>query len=151
MKGSATATINKPIEEVFSFISNVENQDLWVKGSSETKLVSEESIELGSTFEGKFTYSGKIHEIKYEVVNYTPPNLFGVKSTQGPFPFESWLNLKNKNDQTEIVNTMEAGSDHIITTIMFILLKPILRRQMNKQMRQELNELKLILESNSEA
>lgn len=147
MKGSATAIIHKPINEVFSFITNVENQDQWVDGSSDTKITSEGKIKKGSTFKGKYRYSGKTHDIKYGVVNFSPPTSFGVKSTEGPFPFEGLLNLKDINGQTEIANTIDAGSDHIITSIMFILLKPLIRRQMNKQMKSELMMLKSILES----
>ncbi len=148
MKGSATAMINKPIRDVFSYISNVENQDYWVEGCSETKMSSGNGVKVGSSFEGKYTYSGKTHEIDYEVTRYTPPMMFGVKSTKGPFPFESLLELKEVNNQTEVTNTIEAGSDHLITSIMFFLLKPIIRRQMNKQMKTELIKLKSILEKN---
>ncbi|MHA1975912.1 MAG: SRPBCC family protein [Candidatus Hodarchaeales archaeon] len=149
MKGSATAIIHKPINEIFSFITNVENQDQWVDGSSDTKLSSENDLRKGSIFEGKYTYSGKTHEIQYEVVNFSPPTLFGIKSPKGPFPFESRLDLKDVDGHTEVTNTIDAGSDHILTSMMFFLFKPVLRRQMNKQMKKELNKLKTILESDN--
>ena len=148
MKGSATVKINKPVEEVFSFITNVENNDRWVKGASETKLTKDEEVKIGSIFEGNYTYSGKTHEIGYEVVEFSSPTRFGVKSTRGPFPFENWLDLKDKEGQTEITNTIDAGSDHIVTSVLFVVLRPLLRRQMNKQMMKELINLKTILESN---
>ncbi|PWI47074.1 hypothetical protein CEE45_13550 [Candidatus Heimdallarchaeota archaeon B3_Heim] len=147
MKGTATIMINRPIEKVFSFITDVQNNDRWVDGASETKLISEESVGIGSIFEGNYMYSGKTHEIGYEVVNFSPPYQFGVKSTYGPFPFENLLDLKDVDGQTAITNNINAGSDHILTSITFILLKPLLRRQMNKQMKKELDNLKTILES----
>ena len=146
MKGSATVRINKPVEEVFSFITNVENNDRWVEGASETKLIKDEVVSIGSIFEGKYNYSGKTHEIGYEVVNFSSPNQFGVKSTHGPFPFENWLDLKNIEGQTDITNTIDAGSDHWMTSIIFILFRPLIKRQMNKQMKRELDNLKAILE-----
>ncbi|MHA1945592.1 MAG: SRPBCC family protein [Candidatus Hodarchaeales archaeon] len=146
MRGSATVRINKPVEEVFSFITNVKNNDRWVEGASETKLITDEEVNIGSTFEGNYSYSGKIHKIGYEVVKYSSPDHFGVKSTHGPFPFENWLDLKNVEGQTEITNTIDAGPDHWVTSIMFILLKPLLKRQMSKQMKKELDNLKAILE-----
>lgn len=149
LRGTATIKIDKHIEDIFSFVSNIKNQDLWVEGSSDTELTSEGEINVGSTFEGKYSYSGKTHMISYEVVNFEPPNHFKIKSTKGPFPFESWIDLKELEDQTEISNNIEAGSDHIITSIMFILLKPLLKRQMNKQMKKELQKLKTILDSKS--
>ena len=146
MRGSATVRINKPVEEVFSFITNVENNDRWVEGASETKLIKDEVVSIGSIFEGKYNYSGKTHEIGYEVVNFSSPNQFGVKSTHGPFPFENWLDLKNIEGQTDITNTIDAGSDHWMTSIIFILFRPLIKRQMNKQMKRELDNLKAILE-----
>ena len=146
MRGSATVRINKPVEEVFSFITNVENNDRWVEGASETKLIKDEVVSIGSIFEGKYNYSGKTHEIGYEVVNFSSPNQFGVKSTHGPFPFENWLDLKNIEGQTDITNTIDAGSDYWMTSIIFILFRPLIKRQMNKQMKRELDNLKAILE-----
>ncbi len=146
MKGSATVRINKPVEEVFSFITNVENNDRWVEGASETKLIADEAVNIGSIFEGNYYYSGKTHKIGYEVVNFSFPDQFGVKSTHGPFPFENWLDLKNVEGQTEITNTIDAGSDHWMTSIIFILLRPLIKHQMNKQMKRELDNLKAILE-----
>lgn len=147
MRGLARIIINKPIEEVYTFITDVTNNDKWVEGASDTQLTSEGEVSAGSVFEGKYTYSGKTHDISYEVVNISPPNHFRVKSLTGPFPFESWLDLKDMNGKTEISNTIEAGSDHFITTLMFIFLKPILRRQMNKQMEKELVNLKKLVEA----
>jgi hypothetical protein len=147
MKGSAKVIINKAIEEVYTFITDVRNNDKWVEGASDTHLTSEGEIRVGSVFEGKYTYSGKTHDISYEVVTMSPPNQFGVKSLTGPFPFENWLDLKDMSGKTEISNTIEAGSDHFITTLMFIFLKPILRRQMNKQMEKELINLKKLIEA----
>ena len=147
MKGSATVVINKPVEDVFSFITNVENNDRWVDGASETKLIDDEGVRIGSAFEGKYTSSGKTHDIGYEVVSFSPPDRFGVKSTHGPFPFENWLDLKDLGSKTEISNTIDAGSDHWMTSILFILFKPIIRRQMSKQMEKELLNLKSLLES----
>ena len=147
MRGTATVLINKPIEEVFSFITDVRNNDRWVEGASETRLTSDKDHGIGATFEGKYTYSGKTHEISYEVAKFSPPNQFGVKSLTGPFPFENWLNLKSIDGKTEITNTIDAGSDHILTTLMFIFLRPLIRRQMNKQMKAELDNLKALIET----
>ena len=80
------------------------------------------------------------------MVNFSSPNQFGVKSTHGPFPFENWLDLKNIEGQTDITNTIDAGSDHWMTSIIFILFRPLIKRQMNKQMKRELDNLKAILE-----
>ena len=147
MRGSATVIISKPIEEVYTFITDVTNNDRWVEGASDTQLTSEGEIRAGSVFEGKYTYSGKTHDISYKVVNISYPNHFRVKSLTGPFPFENWLDLKDMNKKTEITNTIEAGSDHFLTTLMFIFLKPILNRQMNKQMEKELLNLKKLVEA----
>ena len=98
-----------------------------MEGSSETKVTSEENNKVGSTFEGNFTYSGKTYKISYEVVDFTSPSNFRVKSSDVPFPFESWLDPRCLEGEIEISNTNKAGSDHIITSIKFILLKPLLR------------------------
>ena len=122
-----------------------------MEGASDTKLTSEEDIRIGSTFEGMYTYSGKTHDVGYEVVDFSPPNHFRVKSIHGPFPFESWIDLKSVENQTEVTNNIDAGSDHFLTSIMFLPLKPLLRRQMNKQMKKELTNLKATIENDIES
>jgi len=50
VKVELEAIINRPIEEVFTFISNVENDSQWSTGAIETKFTSQGSIAKGSTF-----------------------------------------------------------------------------------------------------
>ena len=51
-----------------------------------------------------------------------------------------------RGDGTEVTNTLSAGSDHVVTTLMFRLLPFIVRPMMAKQLRKELAQLKAILE-----
>ena len=67
MEASAEMMINRPIEEVWKFISNIDNMGKWVKGITEILRTSEGEFGAGSTFQSKYTYRKKAHDITYEV------------------------------------------------------------------------------------
>ena len=65
---------------------------------------------------------------------------------EGPFPFVGELELVRRGGGTEVTNTLSAGSDHVVTTLMFRFLPFIVRPMMAKQIRKELEQMKAILE-----
>ena len=63
--------INRPIEEVFAFISNPENQPRWRAGTLEVARNSSEPLGVGSVFRGRFTFLGRPFDGNLEgVVNH---------------------------------------------------------------------------------
>lgn len=147
MKTSATIMIERPIEDVFVFAANIENMGRWFTGVSEPRLTSDGDYGAGSTFASKYTYGGKTHDMAYEVVAYSPPTQHNFRSTSGPFPVQAYLKLRSDGINTEATHTIDAGSDSAITSLMFALLGPFLKIIMRKQLRQELTNLKMALES----
>ena len=89
MKASAAVTIYAPIDQVFDFIANIENNDQWINGVTEPAWTSVSVMETGATFQSMYTYGGKTHEIAYEITALETPRLMATRSTSGPFPFDS--------------------------------------------------------------
>ena len=73
MKASASIVIDKPISEVWDFVSNIENMDKWVNGVREPKPISGGEWGVGSTFESGYEYAGKTHRITYEITGFDAP------------------------------------------------------------------------------
>ena len=129
------------------FAAKVENMARWFTGVTEPRLTSDGDYGAGSTFASKYTYGGKTHDMAYEVVAYSPPVQHGFKSTSGPFPVQAYLELRSVGSDTEVTHTIDAGSDSTITSVMFALLGPFLKIMMRKQLRRELANLKVAVES----
>ncbi|MDE2993592.1 MAG: SRPBCC family protein [Chloroflexota bacterium] len=147
MKAGTSIVVERPIEDVWAFVANIENMDQWVVGVSEPRLSNGRDIGVGATYTSKYTYAGKTHTIDYEVTAYEPQQHFATQSTEGPFPFQGELDLERVGQGTKVTNTIDAGSDGLFTTITFKLLGPLVRISMRRQLHKELVALKNILET----
>ena len=145
IKGTVDVVVDRPIQEVWEFVSDFKNMEGWVDGVSDLKP-PEGELGIGSTFASKYTYGNRTHDITYEVTAFDPPLHIAMKSTSGPFPFEGTLTLEKWGDGTKVTNTIEAGSDSLFTTVTFVVLRPLIGMMMRKQLRKELRQLKAIVE-----
>ena len=147
LRASARVQIERPIEEVWAFASHVPNMEQWVDGMSETELVGGGEVGRGSEIRGVYTYGGGgSAPVLMKVTEFRPRRRMVTDAQEGPFPFVGELELVRRGDGTEVTNTLSAGSDHVVTTLMFRLLPFIVRPMMAKQLRKELGQLKAILE-----
>ncbi|MWG36039.1 SRPBCC family protein [Halomarina oriensis] len=146
MKASATIDVERPIADVWAFVADVENMDEWVVGSSDTHRVGHEEG-VGARYESQYSYGGRTSPMVYEVSAYEPEHLYGIRSVEGPFPFEGELTLAETPTGTRVTNTIDAGSDSRTTTVMFTLFRPLTRRLMARRLHEELETLKEELEA----
>lgn len=146
MKASATIEINKPLKEVWAYIADLRTMEKWVDGVSDVKLASQGPLAAGTAFSSKYTYQGKTYDYEYVVTEVAAPFRMSMKSTKGPFPFQGWFELQEAGKGTRCINTIYAGSDSFMTTLIFILMWPLIRMMMRKRITKELVTLKGILE-----
>lgn len=149
MKSSAAIDVDRSIEEVFAFVANVENMERWVDGVGDARLASDGEVAVGSTIESDYTYRGKTFEMDMEVTAFEEPTRFGTRATEGPFPFDGLVELEEIPGGTRVTNTIDAGSDSWMTTVIFTLGGPIVRRMMRKQLATELEELRDALDEDA--
>ncbi|WP_435154846.1 SRPBCC family protein [Haladaptatus sp. DFWS20] len=148
MKASATVEVFRPIDEVFEYIANVENMNQWVVSVGETKRVSGDGTGVGDRYESSYTYGGKTHDMNFEVTEYESPTRFGITAPEGPFAFDGRLELEATERGTLVTNTIDNEADGRFTAFMFTVFKPIMRWLMARRLREELSELKSVLEGN---
>jgi len=94
--------INRPIEEVFAFVSNSENLPRWRSTSLEVKKTSEGPLNVGSTFKGRFTFLGRQFDGNVVVTAHEPNRVFVSKMAEGPFPLETGYTLESVENGTHI-------------------------------------------------
>ncbi|MFD1515040.1 SRPBCC family protein [Halomarina rubra] len=146
MRATAAIEVDRPSEDVWAYVANVENMDEWVVGSSDTRRVGDE-VGVGARYEGQYSYGGRTSPMVYEVTDYDPERRYGVRSVEGPFPFEGELTLAETPTGTRVTNTIDAGSDGRTTTVLFTLFGPLMRRMMARRLRAELETLRDRLEA----
>jgi uncharacterized protein YndB with AHSA1/START domain len=135
--------IDRPIDEVFSYVSDVGNLPSWnsaVEAARRTR--AGEAGEVGSTFVLLRTLpTGPAHN-DLEVVDHRRPTRFAIQTTSGPTPFIYRFQFTPEGDATiarlEAEVRLGGAAD---------LLAPLTRRAVRRGVDENLATLKRILET----
>jgi len=94
--------INRPVQEVFDFLSNPANQTKFQSGTESAEWISESPVGVGSTWRVVTKFLGRKIEAKLEVTGWDPPNQMSSKMVSGPIPFETTFKLESKENSTQL-------------------------------------------------
>lgn len=134
-------TINRPVEEVFDFVTNYQNNSKWQTGVIVAEFTSPGPVSVGSTFRYDADFMGRKMETTGEITAYDPPQIFGWKSTSGPFPMSGSTSFESVEGGTLITDSIggEPGG-------FFKIAAPLLAKQLQDQSAKDLEKLKKLLE-----
>jgi carbon monoxide dehydrogenase subunit G len=141
ISSSASVLVDRPIAEVWAFVSDVEKMDLWAKGVTEPRLASEGEVAPGSIFTSKFTHRKRTFDVRYTVTVCEPPSRFGIES-EGLLQYSGVMELESVDGATRVTNTVETGGERAAGG----LLAGLLRWGMRRQLAKELGTLKRVIE-----
>jgi uncharacterized membrane protein len=143
MNAKSSIVIERSIDEVFDFVSNVENMPRWVSGVSRVRLLSDK-VKSGAKFSAYYAQGMRRSGIDFKVVEFEPPTRFATKSERGPFsfPFKGTLELRALGDATEVTNNVDTGPESIATRLANLLFGPIVNRSIRKRLQEELQALR---------
>jgi carbon monoxide dehydrogenase subunit G len=79
-----SVVINRPVEHVFAFVSNFENDPPW-SGVAQVRRSPAGPIDVGTTFQLRQQFLGRSVVVAMEVVRYQPNHLITVKTTASRF------------------------------------------------------------------
>ena len=78
-----TITIERPIEEVFEYVSTPENDPTWVSASIRNQRTSPGPMRVGMTTEEDVKIFGRTSRDTWEVTEYEPPTVIAYRATSG--------------------------------------------------------------------
>lgn len=135
--------IERSIDEVFDYVSDVENMPRWVSGVSRVRLLSGK-VKSGARFSADYAEGMRRSAIDFKVVEFEPPVRFATKSERGPFsfPFRGTMELRSVDNGTEVTNNIETGPESVATRLASILFGPILERSIRGRLQDELQALR---------
>ena len=84
LTASDSVVIERPPEEVFAYVSDLQNIPEWGALSGEMRKETEGPPEVGARYTADLTFVGRRLVIPYEVRAYEPPRLFAFRSLGGP-------------------------------------------------------------------
>lgn len=139
---TVTTMINRPIKEVFDFMTNPDNNARWQNGTVSAKLVSESPLGVGSIFHSVGKIMGRELAMDAEVTQWDPPNVWGIKSKSGPIKFEGVNKFESKDGGTLITQSFQGEAGGFLK-----LAEGMAIKQMQKQVEGDGQRLKQLLES----
>jgi uncharacterized protein YndB with AHSA1/START domain len=139
-----STVINRPVEEVFAFMSSPENYPKWVSGSSDVTITSAGPIGVGTTYRTVLTFLGRRMEGEVEVTEYEPNHSYAEKSKSGPVPVKSWVTFERVEGGTRVTDTHVAEPGGF-----FKLAEPLLVRMIKRQFEADYANLKDLMEAHA--
>jgi len=150
MKATATISIPRPVDEVFDFVTTVENMPRWVSGVSGARMVSK-AMEKGARYVIDYVMGWRRSEVEIEVVDYERPKLFAARSRRGPFDYEGRMELVSDGSTTSVTNIIEDSPDSVATTLASALFGWLLRPARRRRLHKELEQLRQAIGTNHPA
>ena len=149
MNTKNSIVIDRPIDEVFAYVSNVENMPRWVSGVRRVKLMSKK-IKAGARFSAEYVEGIRSSFIDFSIAEFEPPVRFVAKSERGPFsfPFRGTFEFRSVPDGTEVITDIDTGEESVSTRLANIFFGPVIRRGVRRRLQEELQALKAGLATN---
>jgi hypothetical protein len=141
---TSSTLINRPVKQVFDFISTPENDFQWQYGTLASTQISEGTIRVGTFFQTIGHLMGYRIRRTFEVTEYEPNKRYGFKSRSGPLQSYTSYTFEATRGRTKIDISTQA-----IAVNSFELDEGVLEKKMKKQLKEDLVLLKDILEQSS--
>ena len=139
-----SATIKRPVEDVWAVISNVENNPKWSSAALEAKQTSPGPIGVGTTarFVGKFL--GRRIESESVVTEFEANRKYSFESKSGPFPIKGSNTVEQIEGGTRVTATFDVEPGGF-----FKLAEPLVMSMAKRQLQGDLDNLKDLMEANA--
>ena len=137
-----SVTINRPVAEVWTFISNFENSTRWSRGVLEARQTSDGPLGVGSTLQTVVKAFGRRRTADYLVTEYEPNHAFAFEVSSGPMTSRARYSVEPAGAGTRLTASGEAE-----TTGLYRLLSPVLVRILERHSQDDLTNVKRILEA----
>ena len=134
--------IDRPVKDVFDYVTNVRNLPEWQESAIEVDWVEGGSPGQGARLRERRDLLGRTIESELEVTAYEPDRRFDVKALSGPIRFEVRHSFEAAGGGTRLRLTAEGQAGGMLR-----FAGPMVTRQAERQFRGDLERLKHVLES----
>src|SRR5512134_1142653 len=134
--------INRPVSQVFDFMSTPENDFQWQYGTLASARISEGASQRGTAFRSIGHLMGRRVESTFEVTEYEPNRKYGFKSLSGP-----WQSYTSYTFEIDKGSTQIDISTQVNAINFFQVDQGVLGKRMKQQLKENLAVLKDLLEA----
>jgi carbon monoxide dehydrogenase subunit G len=139
---TVTTFINRPLQEVFDFMTNPANFAQWQSGTKSASWASEGPVGVGSIFHSVGEMMGREMKMDLEITQWSPPHVWGIKGASGPMKFGAINKFASKDGGTQVTQTFEGEVGGL-----FSIAEGLAIKQLQKQVETDGNALKKLLET----
>ena len=134
--------INRPVRQVFDFVSTPENDFQWQYGTLASARISEGISDIGTSFRSIGHLMGHRVQSTFEVTEYEPNRKYGFKSLSGPLQSHTSYAFEIDKGVTQIDVSTQVNAINF-----FQVNQGVLEKNMKKQLEENMAKLKDILEA----
>jgi uncharacterized membrane protein len=134
--------IYRPVKQVFDFVSAPENDFQWQSGTLAAARLPDGTSRLGSFFRTIGHLVGHRVQLIFEVTEYEPNRKYAFRSISGPLHLQTCYTFDVSSDSTKVSITTRAHATSLIE-----MNERLLQRKMKKELKENLNLLKELLEA----
>ena len=142
IKNEKIITINRPIKEVFAYVSDLKTGSQWQSGLLEVRRVTEGPAGVGTQYTSARKFLGKRVESGIEFTTYEPDKKLVFKSISGPSAFEESFLFESTPEGTRITTVLELQTGGLMG-----LADPLILSGLKRDMDTDFGTLKDVLES----
>ena len=143
LKIESTAVINRPVEEVFAVLSNLENSPKWSSAFLEVTKTSEGPIGVGTAWRAVQKAFGQGLESEVEVTEYEPNRKWTQKG-KSPFPVQIQATFESVDGGTRVNLRLEGEPGGF-----FKLAEPLVAMMAKRNIEGDLANLKDLMEAHA--
>ena len=142
IKIDLNAVILRPVEKVFAFLANPENETQWQPDLHESKLTSTGPIGVGATGRDVRKFMGRETVTTWQVSDFEPNQKMVFKVISGPMPFQGAFAFEPVAGGTRVVYIVQAETSGFSQ-----LFDPLVSRLIRSQGEKQMAALKAALEA----
>lgn len=137
---TSSITINKPVDEIFAYVINVENHKTWHESLLEATVTPDGPIGVGSTYHYVSDVMGNRMESQMQVSAFEENKTWGVTTTGVPTPVETVYSFEAVGDTTNLTISMELAGGFPAAA------EATVKAQMQKSLDEQGNRMKQAVE-----
>jgi uncharacterized membrane protein len=134
--------IQRPVEEVFNYVSNLTHSAEWQNGLTEVRQITEQPLGVGTRYALVRTFMGRKMEANNEITEFTLGVKVAFKTISGPIPLEASYQFEPAEMGTKLTSKIEMQPKGFVS-----LAEPLISASLQRDVEASLNVLKNMLES----
>lgn len=142
---SIEADFDCSLDQLWSYVSHVPNQDEWVFGMSDSEVAGGGEVGVGSEIVGTSTERGQSLRVTMVVKEFDPPSRVAWENTDGHTPFVTVITCSGDDSKSRMQYHVTLYPSALLMKLAMGPLRPLGTLVANRMLREEIAHLREVL------